>query len=85
MAEEYDALEHNNIIACGFLDIFGYNGSLLLAKVERKGFKVACLSSVETMSEEQRREIKRFWMTVMLMYKDTPESFSSNVFVNCKM
>jgi len=35
MAKEYDVLEQKNIMACGFLDIFGYDGSLLLAKVER--------------------------------------------------
>jgi hypothetical protein len=35
MAEEYDALEHHNATACGVLDVFGYNGSLLLAKVDR--------------------------------------------------
>jgi hypothetical protein len=34
--QECDVLEHNNIIACGFLDIFCYDGSVLLAKVERK-------------------------------------------------
>jgi len=36
MAEEYDALEHRNAAACCILDIFGYNGSLLLAQVDRK-------------------------------------------------
>jgi hypothetical protein len=36
MAEEYDALEHHNATACGVLDVFGYNGSLLLARVVRK-------------------------------------------------
>jgi len=36
MAEEYDALEHHNATACGVLDVFGYDGSLLLAKVDRK-------------------------------------------------
>jgi hypothetical protein len=36
MAEEYDAMEHHNATACGVLDVFGYNGSLLLAKVDRK-------------------------------------------------
>jgi len=41
MAEEYDALEYKNVTACGFLDVFGYNGSLLLAKVERKSRDVA--------------------------------------------
>jgi hypothetical protein len=36
MAEEYDALEHHNAAACSILDIFGYDGSLLRAQVDRK-------------------------------------------------
>jgi hypothetical protein len=36
MAAEYDALEYRNSTACGFLDAFGYNGSLLLSKIDRK-------------------------------------------------
>ncbi|MFN9983808.1 MAG: hypothetical protein ACK53Y_28035, partial [bacterium] len=35
-AEEYDALEHCNAAAFCILNIFGYNGSLLLAQVDRK-------------------------------------------------
>jgi hypothetical protein len=35
-AEEYDDLEYHNTLACSILDVFGYNGSLLLAKINRK-------------------------------------------------
>jgi len=35
MAVEYDALESCNTTACAFLDAYGYDGSLLLAKVSR--------------------------------------------------
>jgi hypothetical protein len=41
MAEEYKALEYSNSTACDFLDVFGYNGSLLLAKNDRKQPRVA--------------------------------------------
>jgi hypothetical protein len=41
MSEEYKALEYHTATACGFLNVFEYNGSLLLAKVDRKLPRVA--------------------------------------------
>jgi hypothetical protein len=35
MAEEYAALEHQNYMACSFLNVYGYNGHLLLARIDR--------------------------------------------------
>jgi hypothetical protein len=40
MAEEYDALEYQNSTACGFLHAFGYNGSLLLSKIDRRQLSI---------------------------------------------
>jgi len=40
MAEEYCALEYTNALACGLLDVFGYNGSLLSAQVSRKARQI---------------------------------------------
>jgi hypothetical protein len=41
MAEEYDALEYHNSTSCGLLNIFGYNGDLLLARIDRKSREIA--------------------------------------------